>query len=91
MSENNREVFDRWLSDGQTWIGVFENRAFDSGNLGHRFALSFWISSFDGAEVGQTRAPDTAAGMGWKYILICKTTDATEALEALERELEHDR
>ena len=90
MSESNREVFERWLSDGQTWIGVFENQAFDSANLGHRFALSFWMSSFDSAEIGKTRGPDTAAGLGWKYILICKTTDATEALEAFGKEHEHD-
>jgi len=84
MSESNREVFERWVSDPTTWIGVFENHALDSVNAGHKIALSFDMASFDDAIVGNTRAPDhKAIGTGWKYVLVCKTRDVDEALTAL--------
>lgn len=77
------ETFARWLSDGETWIGVFENHAMNSATHGARFALSFDNSQYDAAEVGKTRAPDTRMGLGWKYILAGKYRSAEEAYAAV--------
>lgn len=84
--ESNKQIFDRWLSDGQTCIGVFENKAMDSATAGMRTALSYELSQWDQLVVGKTTAPDSKFGAGWKFLLVakCKTTD--EALKAMEGE-----
>lgn len=82
-TETPREAVTRWLSDGDTWVGVFENKELGP-SLGHRFALPFALSdgSFDKVEVGKSRAPDTRFYIGWRYILVakCKTVDEVMAL-----------
>lgn len=85
-TDNQAEVFKRWLSDGETWIGVFQNQALDSSNRGHRFALSFDMENFGEAEVGKTCAPDTSFGLGWKYILIAKCLTVEEAVASMKEE-----
>jgi hypothetical protein len=80
-----RETFVRWLSDETTWIGIFENQDLGHHDNGRRIARSFDISTFDAATVGKDRAPDhQSIGLGWRYILVAKTTDLDTALVALE-------
>jgi hypothetical protein len=83
--ESKLAMFNRWLGEGDAWIGVFENHALDSADCGRRVALCFTEASFAQSELKKTHAPDHASiGLGWKYLLICKTHDAQEALDALE-------
>ena len=77
------ETFKRWLSDGTSWIAVFENKALDSGGAGHRIALCYDIQDYDKATIGRDRAPDTRLTTGWKYILIAKCKTVDEALEMM--------
>ena len=81
-----RETFERWLADGQSWIGVFENKALDSGDVGKRVAFVYDIADMDKAEVGKLRAPDSNVGVGWKYILIAKATTVDQALALMSPE-----
>ena len=79
-------TIERWLSDGDTWIGVFENHDLGSQRVGERCAFPFSASdgSFDTATLGKTRAPDgKTIGLGWRYILVAKTRDTKEAIDAL--------
>ncbi len=85
VAENPEQIFTRWLSDGETWIGVFENHDLGSPGVGHRFALSFALSVIDMAEVGKQRAPDTKLGLGWRYILIGKARSVQEAVALMDR------
>lgn len=80
------KVLEQWLADADTWIGVFENKDLSHPHIGQRCAFPFALSdgSFDKAEVGRTRAPDgKTIGLGWRYILIAKTTDVKAAADAL--------
>jgi len=78
-----QQVFESWMQDGETWIGIFQNQAFDSGDFGQRVAMAFDNSQFEEAEVGKTTAPDNkAGGLGWKYILVKKCRTAEAAMEA---------
>lgn len=83
--ETTPETFDRWLSDGETWIGIFENHDLGHPDVGRRIALSYHLADKDQAEVGKTRAPDTGVGMGWRYILIWKARTTQEAIAIMER------
>ena len=86
--ETTRETFTRWLKDGETWIGVFENQDLGHRDLGRRVALPFDVAKFDAAVLGLTGAPDHASiGLGWRYVLKVKTRNVDEALTALGRDL----
>jgi hypothetical protein len=75
-----------WVSDEDTWVGVFENHDLGHHAIGQRCVFPFALSdgSMDKAEVGKTRAPDgKTIGLGWRYILIHKTTSPDEAIKWL--------
>ena len=76
--EHAEERFKHHLADGETWIGIFENKALDSASTGHRVAVFFDMSQWDAAEIG-SRAPDTSTFIGWKYQLIGKAKTVEEA------------
>jgi hypothetical protein len=81
--ETVAQTFDRWLADGMTWIGVFENHDLGHRDRGRRVALPY-----DAAQpipqVGVTRAPDhPSIGLGWRYILVAVCHSTPEALAAL--------
>jgi len=88
MSEETRlQTFERWLSDGDTFIGIFQNHALDSARCGHKIAMPFSMEQWDGAVIGKTRAPDhKSIGLGWKYLLMWKSTDAEDALSCMEEQ-----
>lgn len=80
----HQEAFESWMKDGETWIGVFQNQAFDSGDFGQRIAMAFDNSQFEESAAGKTTAPDNkTSGAGWKYILVRKCRTAEEAVEAM--------
>lgn len=82
LPEAPRETLERWIADGETWIGVFENHDLGHPEIGRRIAFPFSTKdgSFEAAEVNKTRAPDSRhIGLGWRYILIAKCTTADEA------------
>ncbi len=85
VSETTTQTFTRWLSDGETWIGIFENHDLGHPDIGRRIALSFELSVIDMAEVGKQRAPDSKLGMGWRYILIGKALTTQEAIAMMDR------
>lgn len=82
-----RETFNRWLSDKQTFIGVFENQALDSASAGSRIALAFALADYDKMALG-SRAPDTAAGMGWKFGCVGKALTVEQAINLMLRRSE---
>ena len=76
----NTAMFEKWLADGETWIGIFENHDLGHYDIGRRIAMSFDDSLWDKAELKKTRSPDhKAIGFGWRYLLICRTHDVAEA------------
>jgi hypothetical protein len=84
IGETPRDVFTRWLADGQTLIAVFENQDLGHSDLGRRICLSYDQGLVDVLVVGKATAPDHAQiGLGWRYILVLVTQDVDEALAAL--------
>tara|TARA_Y100000310_G_scaffold218778_1_gene220087 strand:- start:5015 stop:5299 length:285 start_codon:yes stop_codon:yes gene_type:complete len=77
--QHARERFEHHLADGETWIGIFENKALDSANAGHRVAMFFGMDQWDEADIGD-RAPDMSNFIGWKYQLVCKAKTVDEAM-----------
>lgn len=88
MSETAREAVTRWLAEPDTWVGVFENHDLGHPNVGHCFAIPFRLSdgSFEQAEIGKTRAPDTSLYIGWRYILIAKCKTVDEVMQRISEE-----
>ncbi len=85
--ESPEQTFTRWLKDGQTWIGCFENQDLGHPDLGRRVVMPYDVRQFDGATVGKTTAPDhRSIGLGWRYILTAKVRTVAEALSFLEHE-----
>lgn len=80
--EYMRSRFDARLADKETWIGVYENQAFDSVKAGQRVAMFFDLDQWDRANIGD-RAPDTSALAGWKYRLVGKAKTTEEALNLM--------
>lgn len=74
-----RIKLNQWLSDGQAWVGVFENHDLGSPDVGRRVAMAFDIAQFDVATLGM-RAPDTRTLIGWRYGLVAKCKTVEEAL-----------
>jgi hypothetical protein len=82
--ETPAETFARWLADGETWIGCFENHDLGHYDVGRRVCLPFDAAKVEYAAVGATRAPDHAAiGLGWRYVLRAKAHTVDEALAFL--------
>jgi hypothetical protein len=84
-TENIMTVVDRWFdnADPGDWVGVFENHALDSATLGMRIGFLYGIEAWEKAVIGQTHAPDSAMGLGWKFILVAKCKTREEAREAM--------
>lgn len=82
--ETQRQQIERWLADGETWVGVFENHDLGSHNVGDRIAIPFDIKQIELAHVGRMHAPELARKFGhipWQMVLVtkCKTADEVEA------------
>lgn len=62
-------LFERWLGRGDG-VAVYENRALDSGQLGHRQFTSFGSpeAQLEGEEPPQ-RLPDIGGRINWAYRL----------------------
>jgi hypothetical protein len=72
------EKIEEWLSDGDTWVGGFENLALDSVDVCGRVLFPFSNVQWDNGVIGETRAPDTGFLIGWKYVLQIKSKDAKD-------------
>ena len=77
--EHAEARFKHHLADGETWIAIYENKALDSANAGHRIALFFDTKQWGAAELG-SRAPDMPGLVGWKYLLVHKAKTVEDAL-----------
>lgn len=77
-------TMERWLSDGESWIGVFQNHDLGHSQFGQRIALCFDVKVWDKGEIGKTKAPDTSYGPGFRFILKAKCKTVAEAQAALE-------
>lgn len=82
-ADEQRAALVRWLADGRTEIGIFENKALDSADLGRRVAIAFEKGALDTAEIGFCRAPDMSNFIGWKYVLVAKCGTVDEAMAEL--------
>ena len=71
---NIDEVIDRWFANGNEgdWVGVFENHDLGHPDLGRRFAAFYDKDQWGSGEVGRTTGPDSAIGLGWRYLLVEK-------------------
>ena len=77
------ETFERWLSDGESWIGVFENHDLGHPDAGRRVAFCFDVDDWDKGTT-TTHAPDhKEIGLGWRYLLISKHRTVEGALKAM--------
>ena len=65
---NTVRMFCKWLEDEETWIGIFENQDLSDGDVGVRTAMAFDENVYDEAEVGKSRAPDTAVGFVFDFV-----------------------
>jgi hypothetical protein len=83
LTDAGRAAMVRWLADGRTEIGIFENKALDSADLGRRVAIPFEKGALDTAEIGLCRAPDMPNLIGWKYVLVAKCITVEGAEEEL--------
>ncbi|HQR20092.1 MAG TPA: hypothetical protein PKV98_04455 [Burkholderiaceae bacterium] len=82
MRQDAEERAADWLAHGWA-IGVFENKDLGSRNVGARFALPFAPEQLANAKVGEARAPDSAHGLGWRYILVAKPTTVADTINAV--------
>jgi hypothetical protein len=90
-NETVAETYTRWLSDGETWIGVFENQDLGHRDMGRRIAIPYDRAQWEKAAIGKDRAPDHGSiGLGWRYVLIakCKTVEEAETAMADRKERE---
>ncbi len=79
--EHAKARFEHHLADGETWIGIFENKALDSADAGRRIALFYDTAQWDKADIGD-RAPDMPSQgfIGWKYQLVHKAKTVDDAI-----------
>src|SRR5271168_233398 len=84
-----RRQAEEWFADGNTWVGLFENKDRASPNCGARVGLPFDLDEAPIAEfaVGKTRAPavDKLPHAG-KFVLIAICRDADEVVEEMFRQ-----
>ncbi len=85
ISPDMNATIDRWFTDPDPgdWAGVFENHDLGHENLGMRFALFYGADQDEKAVVGETHAPDTSFGLGWRYLLVAKCHTADETKEEM--------
>jgi hypothetical protein len=92
MADSVIKTFEKWLEDGESWIGVFECHALDSEFVGQRIAFCFDSKQWERAVIGKTRAPDNRrTGPGWKFILVAKCETVEDAVRALGKNLDEHR
>lgn len=77
-------IFGRWLSDGKSWVGVFQNIELGHPEGGSKIAFCYDAAQFDAAKINETQAPDGQHGLGWRYRLVAKCRTVLEAMEAME-------
>ena len=78
------EKAEEWLADGETFIGVFENKDLGHPELGHRIMLPYEDALFEAAILGKTTPPDMPyIGLGWRYLMVCKTRSSESAVCSL--------
>ena len=82
MSVTAADRIKKLLSDEATWMGIYENQAFDSANFGHRVGMFFDIGDWDRVVLG-SRAPESPQVAGWKYLLVGKARSAADAIQQL--------
>src|SRR5580700_4986465 len=51
LDEDNEALVRRWFREGQTWVGVFENKALDHSRLGDRVGMPFRLEDINLAEI----------------------------------------
>jgi hypothetical protein len=71
MSVTAADRIKKLLSDETTWMGIYENQAFDSANFGHRVGMFFDIGDWDRVVLG-SRAPESPQVAGWKYCWLAR-------------------
>ena len=66
--KEHRDLFERWLTRGDL-IAAFENQDLSSADCGRIVFMP--VTQDDAAKlvVGETRAPDSKFGLGWRFIL----------------------
>lgn len=85
--ETMEQTFQRWLSDGTTWIAIFENHDLAHLDLGRRIAFPYDVAQEEGATIGVTRSPDHASiGVGWRYLLVARAHTVHEAVNAMKED-----
>jgi hypothetical protein len=75
--------FTQWLSDGESWIGVYEKQS--SPEQGKRVAFGFDIKDWDRAKIGD-HGPNLDSFTGWHYRLVAKCLTPQEAADAMAEE-----
>jgi hypothetical protein len=80
---------EEWFADGNTWVGLFENKDKASPNFGARIGLPFDLDEMPLVEVtvGKTRAPvlDKLPNSA-KFVLIAICRDAGEVVDGMFRQ-----
>jgi hypothetical protein len=80
---------EEWFADGNTWVGLFENKDRASPNFGTRVALPFDLDEMPLVEVnvGKTRAPNLAKlPNAAKFVLTAICRDADEVVAEMFRQ-----
>lgn len=94
VTDQQVAMMTRWMELGETWIGIWENKALDSTMLGHRVAVPYDDSLWDRANIGDGGATeDMFRRLGfipWQYRLQFKVRTVAEAVKILEGEGEAD-
>ena len=70
LDPGHRAVVERWLDRGDG-VAVYENKALDSSNLGHKQFVSYGSAAaqIETAEPPQ-RMPDVGNAINWAYQLV---------------------
>jgi hypothetical protein len=84
-----RTQAEEWFADGNTWVGLFENKDRGSPNFGARIGLPFDLDAMPIVEVtvGKTRAPQLEKlPNAHKFVLIAICRDADDVVAEMFRE-----
>jgi hypothetical protein len=84
--DTQRQKAEEWFGDGNTWVGLFENKDKASPNFGARVGLPFDLDEMPLVEVtvGKTRAPvlDKLPNAA-RFVLIAICRDAGEVVDGM--------
>jgi hypothetical protein len=81
-----RKQAEDWFAEGNTWVGLFENRDKRSPNFGARIGLPFDLDEapVHGVVVGKTRAPELdKIPHAAKFVLIAICRDADDVVREM--------